>query len=99
VQQLYAEGRETEALGLLYRSAVHTVTTRHQVRIGRDATEGECVRAVRRSLRGTEAAQLFGDIALAWQSRAYGHHRLSRDQVEALCARWPALMRGEGESP
>lgn len=90
---LWQAGRQEAALALLYRAAVaHLVHTR-DLEIDDSATEGDCLRAVRRHLPGPPAAYL-GRLTRAWQRRAYAHRGVDEAEMRALVEGWPELDRG-----
>jgi hypothetical protein len=69
-RRLAREGRALEALSLLYVGAIHGLVVRFPIELSSDATEGECLRAVRRSAPKDDAAR-FASVTRAWQLAAY----------------------------
>lgn len=91
--RLWDQGRYDEALGLLYRGAlVHLVEARN-LAIEEGATEGDCLRVVR---RGTppELFAFFSELTRAWQEVAYAHRTPARERFHGLCQGWPAHFGG-----
>jgi hypothetical protein len=91
--RLWSEGRHDVALALLYRGAlVHLIDVRGLV-IEEGATEGDCLRSVRREAP-RELSDFFRALTAAWQEVAYAHRVPASDRVRQLCAEWPSHFGG-----
>ena len=85
---LWRQGRQHEALGLLYRGAISRVMEVARVEIRESDTEGDCVRRV--DLAGPAAhPDYFRGISSAWSRLAYAGHCPAEREVELLCQQWP----------
>ncbi len=82
-QRLWSEGRSREALGLLYRAGVESMSRRLQTTLPPGATEAECLRASRRLPR-PEDRQLFARIVRVWQYAAYAQRMPSEADFQLL---------------
>ncbi len=83
----YAQGNLRKAMSYLFRGALARLAESGSIKLAEFATEGECVRAVRRNLGG-DFSTYFGDLVMAWQMVAYGHRHLDEQSFEALCQGW-----------
>lgn len=83
VQRLWNEGRAREALALLYRAGVESMSRRLQTTLPPGATEAECLRISRR-LPLPEDRQLFTRIVQVWQYAAYAQRMPSEADFQAL---------------
>ena len=85
---LWRQGRQQEALGLLYRGAISRVMEVARVAIQESDTEGDCVRRV--DLAGPAAhPEYFRGITGAWSRLAYAGLCPAEREVEVLCQKWP----------
>lgn len=90
---LWQRGQQDAALALLYRAAVaHLVRVRH-LEVDDSATEGDCLRAARRTLPARPAAYL-ARLTRAWQRLAYAHRPVEEAEMRALVEGWPELDAG-----
>lgn len=89
--KLWASGDQDGALALLYRGAVADLVNRG-LPIDEGATEGECLRIVRRKLKG-DIRDYFRDLTRAWQERAYAHRDIDHDRGAQLIKSWSAHFR------
>jgi hypothetical protein len=80
---LWAQGRPREALALLYRASVDTMSTRAGVALPPGATEAQCLRAARRMGDG-EDRDLFARAVRVWQLAAYAQRLPAQDDFETL---------------
>lgn len=85
-RSLWEEGQHALAVGLLYQGAVADLV-RRGLPIDEGATEGECLRVVRKQLKG-EPMTYFRALTSTWQTLAYAHRTLSWEQVSPLFERW-----------
>lgn len=69
-RRLAGEGRALEALSALYGGSVEALSLRFALALAGDATEGECLRAVRTGAP-PDAAARFATVTRAWQLAAY----------------------------
>ena len=89
---LWRQGRQQEALGLLYRGAISRVMVVARVEIQESDTEGDCVRRV--DLAGPAAhPDYFRGITGAWSRLAYAGLCPAEREVEVLCQQWPFVER------
>lgn len=94
VRQLWREGRQREALALLYRGGVEQTAALLQLPPSSDATEADWLRHAR-TLDDPARAQRMETIVRTWQYAAYAHRYPDEAVVEQLLAGWPA-QRGAG---
>ena len=80
---LWAQGQPRQALALLYRASVHTMSVRAQVVLPPGATEAQCLRASRRMPEADDRG-LFAQVVRTWQYAAYGQRLPPADEFEAL---------------
>lgn len=80
---LWDQGRPRQALALLYRASVRTVSERAGIALPPGATESQCLRASRRMPDSVDR-ELFARIVGMWQYAAYGGHLPSRGDFDAL---------------
>jgi hypothetical protein len=83
---LARDGRLREALSLLYRGALSALIHRHHLPVGPGDTEGDCVRAVGRTL--PQSADYFIRLVGAWQTTAYAARVADAGRIEQLCSEW-----------
>ncbi|UKE69818.1 DUF4129 domain-containing protein [Xanthomonas cerealis pv. cerealis] len=69
-RRLWREGRQRDALALLYRASVATVCERANLALPPGATEAQCLRASRRLPDDTDR-DLFARMVRTWQYAAY----------------------------
>jgi len=93
---LLRQGRQREALSLLYRGALVRLVNHSGMEIPVGATEGECLRAVQAG-RPESEAEFFQRLTRGWLRMAYGHLSPETGQVEALCREWGAVYGGSHE--
>ncbi|MEO7402611.1 MAG: hypothetical protein ABIU95_02975 [Burkholderiales bacterium] len=86
-QSLIQAGRMREGLSLLYRGALSTLVHLHRVELAQGDTEGDALRAARRTLDAT-GGSYFAELVSTWQSGAYGSRWPSAEAALALAARW-----------
>ncbi len=88
---LWARGQTTEALGVLYASAVERLIRLHGTDIDPAATEGEVLRRVRASALDPARVAHFRALTVAWQSAAYAHRAPQDADFEAILKGWALL--------
>jgi hypothetical protein len=81
---LLTAGRTREALSLLYRGALSRAVHTFSVPIDASYTEGEALRAVRRSLDAVRA-QYFSSLVGLWQRAVYAADVPPAESIAALC--------------
>jgi hypothetical protein len=88
---LWQAGNRIEAMSLLYRGALVTLVHQHGLKLASSATEGDCVRAVRKSNETViaETADYFASLTGVWQTAAYAHRLPDTRIAQELCQRWP----------
>lgn len=80
---LWQEGRPRQALALLYRASVDSMSERAQINLPPGATEAQCLRASRRMPVEADRS-LFARIVRVWQYAAYAGRLPADDDFEAL---------------
>lgn len=93
VRQLWAEGRQREALSLLYRGSVFALVDRYGVRLPASATEGDCLVAVEEQASAPQS-ESFRRIVTAWIQLAYGAEQPADGTVDELVSTWPRHYGG-----
>jgi len=91
--KLWEQGRHDEALGLLYRGALVHFVESGGLGIEDAATEGECLRIVRRDA-AEPVAGFFGLLTRAWLEVAYAHRLIDGERFRELCTAWPSHFGG-----
>ncbi len=89
---LWQQGRQQEALGLLYRGSISRVMELGRVEIHESDTEGDCMRRVEAAGEGVHPGYFRG-ITGVWIRRAYAGVSPEDAEVKSLCHQWPF---GEG---
>ena len=97
-QLTWSKGEFRRAMSLLYRGALRELGRLPQVTIDETATEEECLRLVRRKVKG-DALTFFTDLTRVWQQMAYAHRTPDQDTFHELCRRWQFPSVGGGEKP
>lgn len=82
-RRLWREGRQRDALALLYRASVATVCERANLALPPGATEAQCLRASRR-LPDDADRDLFARMVRTWQYAAYGGRLPDDDAFDGL---------------
>lgn len=85
--QLWQAGKQVSALSLLYRGALAILSSRDKLAVHASATEGECVRLVKRQ-QSVELSRYFSKLTDAWQKTAYSHRLPTTQEVQQLCEQW-----------
>jgi hypothetical protein len=85
---LWQQGRQQEALGLLYRGAISRVMESGQVEIHESDTEGDCMRRVE-AAGAAVFPDYFRGITRSWSRLAYAGMAPSDSELETLCQQWP----------
>ena len=86
--ELWQDGRNQDALGLLYRGAISQAIEAGRVEIRESDTEGDCMRRVDDA--GAAAyPEYFRGITGAWVLQAYAGGHPSDAVFEQLCQQWP----------
>ncbi|MFY0182587.1 DUF4129 domain-containing protein [Stenotrophomonas sp. PUT21] len=80
---LWQEGRPRQALALLYRASVESMSERAGVTLPPGATEAQCLRASRRMPVEADRS-LFARIVRVWQYAAYAGRLPADDDFQAL---------------
>ncbi|KRG68330.1 hypothetical protein [Pseudoxanthomonas dokdonensis] len=93
--RLWRDGQQRNALALLYRASVDSMSTLAQVVLPPAATEAQCLRASRR-IHDPAQRQLFARMVRVWQYAAYARQLPGDDEFHDLLQqlrqgyRWPA---------
>jgi len=104
IRRLWREGRQREALAMLYRASVETMVARTQAVLVPGATEAEVLR-VSRKLPLDADRDAFARAVRTWQYAAYAHSFPEGDDFESLLVDlasrfgWSASARSEGSVP
>jgi hypothetical protein len=88
-RELFRQGEVRAALALLYRGALAELVHGRGLDLPPGATEGECLRAARRTGGDVEG---FARLTRAWQRAAYKADLPGEEPFEALCAEWPSAF-------
>lgn len=94
-RRMWKEGRQRQALALLYRASVEAMSVRAGVVLPPGATESECLRASRK-IPDEAGRGLFARMVRVWQYAAYAGQVPVTDEFESLLAElqagygWPA---------
>ena len=87
VQKLIAQGELRAALSLLYRASLIKLIHLHQLDIPESATEGECVKIVRKNRPEAESS-FFHQLTLVWLRLAYAHEMPDGNDLADLSREW-----------
>lgn len=82
-RELWQQGRPRQALALLYRASVESMSERAGVVLPPGATEAQCLRASRRMPVEADRS-LFARIVRVWQYAAYAGRLPEPDEFDAL---------------
>lgn len=83
----WAEGRQREALALLYQAAIAWLAAHRQLDLGAAATEYDCIRRV--DAADAAHAGYFRQLTETWVRLAYGGRAVGDDEMGGLCRGWP----------
>lgn len=89
-------GRLREALSLLYRGALSVLVHRDHVPLAEGDTEGDCVRAARKTLPA-HAGDYFARLVQTWTAAAYAGRLPDAGGAEALCREWAPHFAARAE--
>ena len=104
IRRLWREGRQREALAMLYRASVETMVARTQAVLVPGATEAEVLRASRKLPLG-EDRDAFARAVRTWQYAAYAHSFPAGEDFEVLLGElaarfgWSASARPDAGVP
>lgn len=84
---LWREGRQRDALALLYRASVTRLAQRLGTPFPPGATEAECLRRARR-LDDADARGAFNEVVRTWQRAAYARQFPDAEAFATLLAGW-----------
>jgi hypothetical protein len=84
-RELWNQGRPRQALALLYRASVESMSERAEVVLPPGATEAQCLRASRRMPLEADRG-LFARIVRVWQLAAYAGRLPDHDDFEQLAS-------------
>ena len=87
VSALWREGRQRDALALLYRASVARLSARLDTPFPPGATEADCLRRARR-LEDVEARSSFNEVVRTWQRAAYARQFPESEAFAALLSTW-----------
>ncbi len=94
VWSLWQQGRQQEALALLYRGSISRVIEIGRVQIQESDTEGDCMRRVE-SVGQAVYPAYFRSITAAWTRLAYSGVSAGDAEVHTLCQQWPFGEEGK----
>lgn len=101
VRRLWQDGRQREALALMYRASVEAMVARTEAVLVPGATESECLRASRKLARAEER-DAFARAVRTWQHAAYAQRFPGSEEFESLLAElarrfaWTPMPGGAG---
>jgi hypothetical protein len=87
---LLAEGKHVAALSVLYVGTLTALMRQDGLHVPRQATEGQCLAAVRAAPIAEARRDLFGELTLLWQLSAYAHTPPDDARLRAICQRFSA---------
>ncbi|MEG2805678.1 DUF4129 domain-containing protein [Stenotrophomonas sp.] len=82
---LWQQGRPRQALALLYRASVESMSERAQTALPPGATEAQCLRVSRRMPEEADR-RLFARVVRVWQYAAYAGRLPDDDEFDALAS-------------
>ncbi len=85
---LLNEGQDVAALSVLYVGTLTALMQQHDVALPPQATEEQCLVAVRAAPIAEDRRSLFVELTTLWQTSAYAHTQPERARLEDLCARF-----------
>ena len=88
---LWREGKQRQAMALLYRASLSRLVHRHDLLINKGSTEGDCLRYVQ-SMKQPSLYTYFEQLTLSWQSLAYAHQLPNQELFERLCNNWSSIF-------
>ncbi|WP_315385406.1 DUF4129 domain-containing protein [uncultured Stenotrophomonas sp.] len=91
-RDLWQQGRPRQALALLYRASVESMSERAGVVLPPGATESQCLRASRRMPDEADRV-LFARVVRVWQYAAYAGRLPEPDDFESLASTLQAQFR------
>jgi hypothetical protein len=97
VSALWREGRQRDALALLYRASVARLSARLDTPFPPGATEADCLRRARR-LEDVEARSSFNEVVRTWQRAAYARQFPESEAFAALLSTWSQRFRCRHEA-
>ncbi|ALG68190.1 DUF4129 domain-containing protein [Beggiatoa leptomitoformis] len=92
--QLWQQGKQHEAVSLLYRGTVRRLCQQYQLALYDSATEGECLRVVRQ-YAVSELTAYFLTLTRTWQTIAYAQEIPATSTVQTLCHEWQNFFNVE----
>lgn len=89
VWMLWRAGREREALSLMYRNTLLSLSKSQGVRFAGAATEDECLHIASTQLSWDhEWVRFLKRLTKIWSAVAYGHRLPTDEEVRQLCEHW-----------
>jgi hypothetical protein len=89
---LLAEGKHAAALSVLYVGTLSALVRQDGLHVPRQATEGQCLAAVRAAPIAEERRALFGELTQLWQLSAYAHAQPEDARLHDICRRFSACF-------
>lgn len=85
--RLWESDQSRAAMSLLYRGALAHWVTRDKIRLGPDATEGDCIRLFRETAPA-DTGDYFFQLTQAWLNTAYAQRQPRNEDMQQLCRGW-----------
>lgn len=89
---LWMDGKQRDAMALLYRAAISWCITNYDVPIRSADTEGDCLRRVD-ALGAAAHARFFRELTEAWVLVEYARLPLGDEDFRRICGEWPYAER------
>jgi hypothetical protein len=91
---LLASGQHVAALSVLYVGTLAALVRQDGLTLPSQATEGQCLRAVRTASISQERRALFEELTQVWQLSAYAHARPEQERLQQICGRFSVCFAG-----
>ncbi|SMC27080.1 protein of unknown function [Andreprevotia lacus DSM 23236] len=96
VRRLWGEGRQRDALALLYRATVSRLAHDHALELHAGDTEGDVLRAGRRAAEAqrlpAQALDACRDVTEIWSAAAYADQWPVAERLEQVLQRWRSAL-------
>ncbi|MBI3187093.1 MAG: DUF4129 domain-containing protein, partial [Gammaproteobacteria bacterium] len=91
---LWKQGKQRDAVGLLYRAMLSQLMNSYGFRFDHSSTELECVVIVQASYHSA-IKKYVHQLTMVWQKIAYAHVFPDEQQLQQLCIEWQIMERHE----
>ncbi len=91
---LWKQGKQRDAVGLLYRAMLSQLMNSYGFRFDHSSTELECVAIVQASYHSA-IKKYVHQLTIVWQKIAYAHVFPEDQQLQQLCIEWQIMERHE----